>query len=84
MCQRGYGSSVLELSKPIKCKTKPKAEFLQSSGQCLKGSDHLRAVVKFFLLVFYFAEKIIIENCRKIVSIPGIHSRKTQQRCPTS
>lgn len=61
----GYGSSVLSLSKSIKCKTKPKAEFMQYSVQSLKGRDHLRVVVNFFLLFFYFAEKIKIKNLQK-------------------
>lgn len=56
MCQRGYGSSVHSLSKSIKCKTKPKAEFMQCSVQSLKGSDCLRAAVKFFLLFLFYWE----------------------------
>lgn len=57
MCQQGYGSSVLSLSKSIKCKTKPKAEFIQYSVQSLKGRDHLRVVVNFFLLFFILLRK---------------------------
>lgn len=79
MCQQGYGSSVLSLSKSIKCKMKPKSELMQYSVQSLKKSDHLRAVVKFFLLFFYFAEKIKIKKkCRRAVLIPEL-SRNTQK-----
>lgn len=77
MCQQGYGSSVLSLSKSIKCKMKPKSELMQYSVQSLKKSDHLRAVVKFFLLFFYFAEKIKIkknaEGLSSFQSLVGTH-----------
>lgn len=84
MCQQGYGSSVLLLSKSIKCKTKPKVEFMLYSAQSLKGSDHLRPAVKsFFLFFILFYWKIKIKtnkqtpNCRKTFpsqDLVGVHN----------
>lgn len=83
MCQQGYGSSALSLSKSIKCKTKLKAEFKQYSVQSQRKwqSEGCCEIFPSFFFLFCWENKNKI--CRQTVLIPEL-SRNTQQWCLAS